>query len=324
MDKSISPDLEKRMHALCDDIASAEGLSAELHDELYAHIEDKMLGYLSGEDSLSEADAFVLAREHFGDRLAVREQLAEFHPISVPLMPRLKFLIVLLAFVLWLCSVSFKTRFFLPPSIAAIQHAGVFIGCVWLQFYLLRLSRERAAVGKDMWFQHWNIGVILFVLALSCLFWNMCKSLFYVWASNEIDLSTIYMGGSGLRLLGQVCIVASILAWLKHCDIQARPRWHLLMVVVVFAGVSTFIVFFSHIFNVQSIAVIEAHESKVLFQLDYKDYCIFISDYRYYNLPGKQAFPAMLTMGGATWLGYVIWTHLCGKMGKRDRLEFTK
>ena len=79
MDNSISPEMEKRIRALCDEIVSAEALDADLHEELYSHIEDKILGYLDGEETLSEADAFLLAREHFGDRRLVREELGEAH-----------------------------------------------------------------------------------------------------------------------------------------------------------------------------------------------------------------------------------------------------
>ena len=83
MDNSISPEMEERMRALCDDIASAEDLNSDLHDELYTHIEEKVLGYLSGEEMLSEADAYLLAKEHFGDRAKVRTQLEEVHPAGV-------------------------------------------------------------------------------------------------------------------------------------------------------------------------------------------------------------------------------------------------
>ena len=80
----ITPETQKHIRTLCDNIATAESLTPDLHDELYTHIEDKILGYLNNEETLSEADAFLLAREHFGDRAVVRDQLSQVHPVEVP------------------------------------------------------------------------------------------------------------------------------------------------------------------------------------------------------------------------------------------------
>ena len=65
MDKQLSPETEAALRGMAREIGIARGLDEEAQEELYAHLEDKTLGYLSGEESLSETDAVVLARKHF-------------------------------------------------------------------------------------------------------------------------------------------------------------------------------------------------------------------------------------------------------------------
>lgn len=79
MDSQLEPEIERRIRALCDEIAMAYDVNDNLREELCGHVEDKVLGYLSGEVPVSEDDAFMLAREHFGDRRRLKELLSEVH-----------------------------------------------------------------------------------------------------------------------------------------------------------------------------------------------------------------------------------------------------
>lgn len=79
MDNPLTPETQQRICALCGEIAVAHDIDPELREELRGHVEDKILGYLSGEEAVSEADALMLAREHFGDRAQLKAMLSEVH-----------------------------------------------------------------------------------------------------------------------------------------------------------------------------------------------------------------------------------------------------
>jgi len=62
----LSSETEAALRAIVREIGSAQGFGEDAREELYAHLEDKTLGYLAGDEKLSEADAVLLARNHFG------------------------------------------------------------------------------------------------------------------------------------------------------------------------------------------------------------------------------------------------------------------
>ena len=78
-EETISPAARDSIRTFCRKITVTYDLDEEIQEELYGHIEDKMLGYLSGEEKLTEDDAFVLVCEHFGDSETVKVLLHEVH-----------------------------------------------------------------------------------------------------------------------------------------------------------------------------------------------------------------------------------------------------
>ncbi len=83
MENRVSQETESRIRALCRQISVAHNLDEEIQTELHAHMEDKLLGYLSGEEKVTEEDAFILVREHFGDPAVIRALLREAHAVDV-------------------------------------------------------------------------------------------------------------------------------------------------------------------------------------------------------------------------------------------------
>lgn len=79
MNTPLNDDIQQKARDLARKITVAHDLDPEIQEELYGHIEDKLLGYMSGEEQVSEADAFILVREHFGDAKALRGLLQEVH-----------------------------------------------------------------------------------------------------------------------------------------------------------------------------------------------------------------------------------------------------
>jgi len=66
----------REIRALCKQLAEKRGLSEEVREELCGHMEDKLMGYLKGEDLVTVEDALVLVRAHFGDADRVGRELA--------------------------------------------------------------------------------------------------------------------------------------------------------------------------------------------------------------------------------------------------------
>ncbi|MBM3290361.1 MAG: hypothetical protein FJY92_09440 [Candidatus Hydrogenedentes bacterium] len=80
MDKPLTPETQLQIHALRDSIAQRDQLGEEVAEELCGHIEDKVIAYLEGQEALTEADALLLAREHFGNPESVRALLLDSRP----------------------------------------------------------------------------------------------------------------------------------------------------------------------------------------------------------------------------------------------------
>ena len=67
------------IEALVKNISVAQRLDAEIQMELRGHIEDKLRGYLRREIALSEADALLLTKAHFGDAGMIKGMFQEVH-----------------------------------------------------------------------------------------------------------------------------------------------------------------------------------------------------------------------------------------------------
>jgi hypothetical protein len=79
MEHELTPDAREAIDRLSYEIAMKRHLDFDGRKEITGHIEDKVLGYLNAEETLTEDDALLLAREHFGgQRISV-----EFDPTGV-------------------------------------------------------------------------------------------------------------------------------------------------------------------------------------------------------------------------------------------------
>ena len=79
MPESLSPEIQEKVLALCKQISVAHDLDPLIQKELYGHMEDKLLAYLNGEEPLSEEDALILVRDHFGDPSSLKGLLRNVH-----------------------------------------------------------------------------------------------------------------------------------------------------------------------------------------------------------------------------------------------------
>jgi len=84
----IPGESSRKIEAFCRDLALRHDLDAQTADELRGHLEDKILGYLSGEVKLTEEDALLLTAAHFGDAQKIAGLLGRWVPEPAELAPR--------------------------------------------------------------------------------------------------------------------------------------------------------------------------------------------------------------------------------------------
>jgi hypothetical protein len=74
MPDEISPGARKKLDVLCDKLGIADG-EPDVRAEILGHLEEKLSGYLSGEEKLTEDDALLLVERHFGDLRKIGREL---------------------------------------------------------------------------------------------------------------------------------------------------------------------------------------------------------------------------------------------------------
>jgi hypothetical protein len=79
MQKSVSPETESQLHELSKIIAEKHHLDAKSEKELYIDIEKKFNEYFMGEKNLTEEEAFILVREHFGNPEVIKTMLNDVY-----------------------------------------------------------------------------------------------------------------------------------------------------------------------------------------------------------------------------------------------------
>ncbi|MCC6487592.1 MAG: hypothetical protein IT364_08825 [Candidatus Hydrogenedentes bacterium] len=184
MDKQLSSDTIAALRDLAREVGDARGLGEDAREELYGHLEDKTLGYLSGEDGITEADAVLLTREHFGDPGAFPEAVvqvqAQFR--SLVSLPRRLAAVAVLTLTVGIAfsAVRLLLAFFVDTETAVDLFAPVNLPALWVVVVLkmaaivvvLRgwLARERR--GLRLWYQDRTPAAIaLILLALVSLQW---------------------------------------------------------------------------------------------------------------------------------------------------------
>lgn len=184
MGKQLSPETEAALRKLAREIGRARGLGEDAQEELYGHLEDKTLGYLSGEDGITEADAVLLTREHFGDPGAFPEAVVQAQApfrSSVSLPRRLAAVAVLTLVVgVAFSAVRLLIAFVVDTETAVDLFTPANLPALWVVIILkmaaivvvLRgwIARERR--GLRLWYQDYTPGAItLILLALVSLQW---------------------------------------------------------------------------------------------------------------------------------------------------------
>jgi hypothetical protein len=146
----------------------AHNLDEEIRAELYSHMEDKLLGYLSGGEKVTEEDAFILVREHFGNPAVIRSLLQEAHAVEDGVSFLRKLGAVATASLVTMSGVHLlwlAFRYLLPKgqtwidNILIVRHLlawGHVFGPVLLLGIVLGVWRKMMENGRSLWFYTFN------------------------------------------------------------------------------------------------------------------------------------------------------------------------
>ena len=79
MPEPLTPETSRKLDDAARALSRKHRLDKSAFGELLARMESKLRSYLSGSEKLTEEDAFVLVREHFGDAENLRKLLRKVH-----------------------------------------------------------------------------------------------------------------------------------------------------------------------------------------------------------------------------------------------------
>jgi len=245
----LDPDVQARIRDLCKKISVAHDLDPEIRDELYGHMEDKLLAYLNGEEAVTEDDAFVLVREHFGDPAVLKELLQDVHAsrsrqslarrlaaaaVASLGIQLLLYMVISLSVVahaaLGLSSppltpgpVSFLDGIHVASAPELRPVASLFAGCQLflsplLLLFVLRRWRRQAEDGRLTWFMRWRPWSLFCAVAVLLVLKSAAPQV----GSPHWPLSV--SGGSlfFLARFREVSCLLHCIVWLWWCDRAPR------------------------------------------------------------------------------------------------------
>ncbi len=174
-----SPEVQKRLRAMCAQMAVAQHLEDDIQRELYGHMEDKLLSYLNGEEAVTEEDALILVREHFGDPVVVKGLLHAAHPMAAAnhFLRRVVAVICAETVFMFLAGIFITAVLLLVPAVADDAAGALFLyaalpallrlPAAYLIWVTLRFWQRRIDMGHSAWFLEYPgrlmacIGVIV-------------------------------------------------------------------------------------------------------------------------------------------------------------------
>lgn len=174
MHHELNSDTKIRARELARQVTVAHDLDPEIQEELYGHIEDKMLAYKSGEEPVSDEDAFILVREHLGDAKVIRGLLQEVHAGAVQVDLGRKLMAIVIATlgvrvagnllqVMLLLALGFSGHAPAPNLPVSLRY-GVEVGVLCLLFYILHRWKRVEYAGA--WYRQWTFGRMWVIICI--------------------------------------------------------------------------------------------------------------------------------------------------------------
>lgn len=179
MYKSIMPETREQLEALCRKVTVSRHLDEEIRRELFSHMEDRMLAHMNGELPMTEEDAFVLVREHFGDPAVIKEHLQGVYVEEAACSMGRRLAAAFIGF----AAVGLFCAFLELAGAGASSVLGIWRAPVqmtsfwavelilspWLTYMLLRWWKRRLEHGERVWFQEVPRGRLLQTLGVAAV-----------------------------------------------------------------------------------------------------------------------------------------------------------
>ena len=230
MNTPLNNDTQQRARDLARQITVAHDLDPEIQEELYGHIEDKLLAYKSGEERVSDVDAFILVREHFGDAKVIRGLMQEVHAgaVQVTLFRRV------LALVIATAALQSAVTLLRSVLVTAIEVGGTLGGnsndvlltgsmalaMFVVLFWLLRRWRTSELAGKTQWYTCWTMARMLTWLFVAVAMTWVVPTVSLAGAEGLSVSSDVHNGALGILVLS--VLMSSCLIWLWWTEAAAR------------------------------------------------------------------------------------------------------
>lgn len=236
MADTLNQDAQDKTDEMCQKISVVHSLDADIQEELPGHMEDKALGYLNGQEPITEDDALLLVREHFSYPAMIKSMLQDVHVLEtqVSLARRLMAIVALSMaisivvgiFMLIAGSVTALLQFRgsgvittrVPYSIAMIT---MMIMVLFINWKVLVHWKTQIRSGKRPWFRRWRarniVGLVAGLMSIQLLIPSLLVSYNTV---NQIQIpDTFAFFGIGLRI---TLTTAHAIIGLWWCDRPPR------------------------------------------------------------------------------------------------------
>jgi hypothetical protein len=246
----LSEKTAAEIESLSRKISVAQELDGEIQAELRGHIEDKVRGYASGKIKVSEADAMLLAKAHFGNAAVIKGMFQGVHTKAhaVSLVRRLVAVFVMTVWV-WTIMTNVDTLWdgwfaFYGAKEVKSNHIPIsrlpdvavkfvlILASITILWRVLAYGRARANRGHRLWFENWSPMTLGLILAGSVLYSmdlsHLCIEQFRVFIEN-IDPQAIFQPSLIWTILVRwifpsLFFIAIGLLWIWSCDHTPR-RW---------------------------------------------------------------------------------------------------
>ena len=172
MHNTLTTEMQARIRHHVDRISVDNDLDTEIREELYDHFEDRMLEYLSGDEAITEEDAFLLVSDRFGATERVEAGLRETHertPVGT-LMRRIGTVLAATIAVEILLPMGELLSETLGKISQSLHGVGMFIWLLipvvtlYLLWIVLRRMREQAHNPGTPWYLRLNAGEFMMLI----------------------------------------------------------------------------------------------------------------------------------------------------------------
>ncbi|MCF6284733.1 MAG: hypothetical protein L3K26_06055, partial [Candidatus Hydrogenedentes bacterium] len=166
MDKSLDESIQAKARELANSITVAHDLDPEIQEELYGHIEDKLLAYIDGEEPVMPEDALILVKEHFGDAAVVKGMFQDVHREVVERSLFRRLLVAAITTLVCVQGVAWLAHFadviFDSSNPKPFPNRYVMQGVCAIAYLLPWLCfvrwKRRMKRGERVWFSRWSTG----------------------------------------------------------------------------------------------------------------------------------------------------------------------